>query len=162
MKEYLIGILGVCLLSAVASVLSTGNATKKHIEILSSLCLVATVASPIATFIGDYDGDFNIFDFETESVMLDYEELYEEYLLEGNARTSEGILEGELSALLGVGTDAFDVELWLCVSEAGMAEVEKVRVRIFSKGIASDPDIIREHILRRTGNECEIIYSLYD
>ena len=56
MKEYVLGIFGICVASAVARVLSVGNATKKHIEILTSLCLIATVASPIASFIGNADG----------------------------------------------------------------------------------------------------------
>ncbi len=160
MKEYLIGIFGVCLLSAVASVLSAGNATKKHIEILSSLCIVATVASPLAAFMTEADGFFDAFDFETEAVLLEYEELYEEYLLEGSARTSEKILEGELAELLEVGADAFDVELELFLNDAGAAEVESVRVRIFLNGITADPDVIRSHLIQRTKKECEIIYSL--
>lgn len=162
MKGYVLGIFGICIVSAVARVLSVGNATKKHIEILTSLCLIATVASPLASFIGDAGGVSEIFDFDADAPMLDYGELYEEYLLGGNARTSEELLEGELATLLSVSEDAFDVSLTLGVSDAGVAEVREAHVRIYPEGIAADPDKIREHILMRTGVECEIIYDIND
>lgn len=162
MKGYVLGIFGICIVSAVARVLSVGNATKKHIEILTSLCLIATVASPLASFIGDAGGVSEIFDFDADVPMLDYGELYEEYLLGGNARTSEELLEGELATLLSVSEDAFDVSLTLGVTDAGVAEVREAHVRIYPEGIAADPDKIREHILMRTGVECEIIYSIND
>ncbi len=160
MKEYIIGIFGICILSAVARALSVGNATKKHMEILTSLCLIATVASPLASFIGEADGVLGVLDLETDALMLDYEQLYEEYLLDGNAQTSEAILEGELVKLLGVGENAFDVDLTLGVTQTGVAEVRGARVRIYPEGLAADPDVIREHILARTGTECEIIYYI--
>ncbi len=162
MKGYVLGIFGICIVSAVARVLSVGNATKKHIEILTSLCLIATVASPLTSFIGDAGGVSEIFDFDADAPMLDYGELYEEYLLQGNARTSEELLEGELATLLSVSEDAFDVSLTLGVTDAGVAEVREAHVRIYPEGIAADPDKIREHILMRTGVECEIIYDIND
>ena len=160
MKGYVLGIFGICIISAVARVLSVGNATKKHIEMLTSLCLIATVASPLASFLGDAYGALGLFEFDTDDAMLDYEKLYEEYLLEGNARTSETLIEGELATLLSVSDSAFDVCLSLGVTDAGMAKVREARVLIYPEGIAADPDVIREHILLRTGVECEIIYDI--
>ena len=161
-KGYVLGIFGICVASAVARVICAGEATKKHIEMLTSLCLSATVASPLASFIGDADGISGIFDFEADTPALDYGALYEEYLLYGNAETSEMILEGELASLLSVSDGAFDVRLTLGVSEGGVAEVRAASVIIYPKGIAADPDKIREHILMRTGAECEIIYDIND
>ena len=97
-KGYVLGIFGICVASAVARVICAGEATKKHIEMLTSLCLIATVASPLASFIGDADGISGIFDFKADTPALDYGALYEEYLLYGNAETSEMILEGELAS----------------------------------------------------------------
>ena len=161
-KGYVLGIFGICIASAVARVLSVGNATKRHIEILTTLCLVATVASPLASFIGEADGAFILLDLDTDAAMLDYEKLYEEYLLLGNARTSEAALESELASILAISADALDVELLLEVSDSGVAEVREARVRIYPEGIAADPDVIREHILSRAGVECEIIYDIND
>ena len=162
MKGYVLGIFGICIVSAVARVLSAGDATKKHIEILTSLCLIATVAAPLASFMGDADGVLGVLDFDTDASMLDYEQLYEEYLLDGNARTSEATLEGELAAMLSASDSAFDVLLSLEVTDTGEAKVREARVLIYPEGIAADPDVIREHILLRTGVECEIIYDIND
>ena len=161
-KGYVLGIFGICMASAVARVICAGEATKKHIETLSALCLIATVASPIASFVGNSDGILGIFEFEADASALDYGAIYEEYLLYGNAETSEMALEGELASLLSVSDSAFDVCLTLEVSETGVAEVKEASVRIYPEGIATDPDKIREHIFMRTGVECEIIYDIND
>ena len=162
MKEYLICIFGISLLSAVARLICAGSSAKRHMEMLTTLCIIATVASPLASFFAQGEGISELFDFDTQRAELNYEEIYGEYLILGNARTSQTILKEEIATLTGLSREGFDVELELSAKENGEVKITGATVYIYSEGISADPEIVTEHIFKRTGVECEIIYDKND
>ena len=100
MKEYLATLFGVCLLSAIVRAVTPESATKKYIEILCSLCVVAAIVLPIIKQISDYngvDGLFEAIDYES----YDYEEIYNSYIIDENIKMAQETLARELENKFG-------------------------------------------------------------
>ena len=161
MKQYLLTLFGVCVVAAIIRAVSFDGVMKKYIEIICALCVISVVISPIALAISSLDSIKNVFDVDVWGESMDYDEIYNEYLVEGNLRASESILSDELCERFDGESGCFEVRLGYEVSD-GKISITAATVTLSGEGVATDPQLIEEYIRSRVGVECEIIYDLSD
>ena len=158
MKEYLITLFLVCLVSAIVKTASPEGAMKKYIDILCSVCVISAVILPISTEISSIDSISQVLfgDMDTESE--NYDEIYNNYLLEHSKENAKRVLEEELCGLFGKQNGAIGIHLGL-QDDGVSVSVSSVKVILTPAAIDCAPRIIDEHLLERTGCKCEIIYD---
>lgn len=161
MKQYLLLVFGVCLVSGAIRVISPEGAMKKHIEMLCSLCLAAAVVIPLVSMISGMDGegmlDGILGGYETQ----DYEKIYGDYVVSGNMENVEAVMAEELAEMLDVNVGDITVGIIL-ERQDDTCKVTNTYVILRAGAVACDPDIIKDHVYERLGIECEIIYSIND
>ena len=158
MKEYLMMVLGVCMVAGVVRVISPEGGMKKHIEMLCSLCLAAAVALPLVGAFLNIDGDGirsvvdEIFDgYETQEL----ESIYNDYVARKNTDAVESALEQELKGAL----DCEDIRVVVDIEMEETCEIRQVSVILGLGAMSADPDIIKNTVFERLCVECEIIYD---
>lgn len=161
MRTYLSTLLGVSVVSAVVRAISPEGAMKKYIEVFCSICVISALISPVAAYISELDGIEDILDFEVEYESSNYDEIYNEYLLDTNTADACRALENELSTLLGTDTESIKVSLDVS-REGDEVSVNCVNVTLGVGAIAADPEQIKNYVQERVGCECQIIYDITD
>ncbi len=161
MKDYLLTLFFVCLVSAIVKTVSPDGAMKKYIEILCTVCVISAVIIPISTEISSLDGISDILKPDIGIEDANYDEIYNKYLLEQNIENAEACLEGELCQRLALESGALNVRLSV-ESDGEQLKVTSAQVVLGLKSMSANPDVIKEYILERTECECEIIYDNID
>ncbi len=158
MKEYMIALFGVCCVAAVVKNVSSGNAMKKHIEIVCALCVISALVLPIFDVFSDFKGiDFV---FEDNSYLEDdYVEIYNQYLVEKRVDLAETAISSSVCNSLGVADGAIRIKLYLDDSGAQIISATAV---ISKDAVTADPAEIALHIRQTLGVECEVVYQLFD
>ena len=160
MKEYLATLFGVCLLSAIVRAITPESATKKYIEILCSLCVVAAIVLPIIKQISDYNGVDGLFE-EIDYESYDYEEIYNSYIMDENIKMAQETLACELENKFGTDSGSIGVRLITEIID-GEIKTRLVKVILSAKAIAISPQEIENYIAQRLNCECQIIYDSID
>lgn len=161
MKSYLLTLFGVCLVSVIVRIISPEGATKKYIEMICSVCVIAAVAMPVVKAITGFDGDNIDIGLGGEYEEQDYGEIYNSNLLNENRLAAEELLKNELTGLLSVSSDSLRVSLRVSQSADG-AVIDSATVYIGGGAVASDPQRIKDYIGERLSVECQIIYEIFD
>lgn len=159
MKGYLVALLGVCALAAVVRAAAPQGSVKKYLEAVCAVCVIGAVTLPMVTLtveLGGVEGLFLPLDTEQE---LDYDEIYNQYLAEGNLRVSEDMLEQELCERFERESESIEVSLSVELTEGGLS-LTGVLVTLKNGAVSVDPQELREYLLGRLGLECEIVYEL--
>ena len=160
MKTYLLTLFGVCVVSAVIRVISPEGSTKKYIELLCSVCVIAAVAMPAVkaiTGFSDYDFDISL----EENNKQNYDEIYNGNLLYESRAAAEELMKNELAALLSVSPESLRVRLGVSQGTDGAA-IDSVTVYISAGAITADPAIIKKYVGEITTSECQITYEVFD
>ena len=159
MKQYLIALLGVCTVAAVVRAVSLEGAVKKYLETVCAVCVIGAVTVPMVMLMSELGGIGGLFLPEDTVVELDYDEIYNQYLAEGNLRVSEEILEQELCQRFGRETGEIDVSLSFELSKEGIS-LTGVLVTLNSGAASVDPQELSDYLFQRLGLECQIVYEL--
>ena len=158
MKEFIITLISVALLSGGFCMLAPEGDLRKYVRLMGALCLVCAIAVPTFTAIRSdgigLDGLLSA-DVENES---GYEEIYGEALLRGAEETLERILKERAVGELGLKADEIDFDIDLCIDD-GVYRVGAVTAYIYGGGIFTDPRKITELVNGQCGCACTVIYE---
>lgn len=161
MRSYFLTLFGVTLTAALVNVISPEGVMKKHIELICSICVIAAVAVPVVKGILTVDMENINIVLEEEFETDDYDEIYNQNLLNTNKAAAEEMLKNELAQTLAVNSEGIDVDLVISQSD-GSARIESVKVFIAPEAVSADPQKIKKYVAERLSAECEIIYNLFD
>ena len=159
MKQYLVALLGVCTVASVVRGLALEGSVKKYLEMLCAVCVIGAVAVPMVTLMAELGGIGELFSPDEMADELDYDEIYNEYLVEGNLRASEALLEGELCRHFERELGSIGVGLFCETSNEGIS-LTGVRITLTNGALSVDPQELKDYVLERLGLECEIVYEL--
>lgn len=150
MKEYILSVAGIVLLSAALTVILPGGKMGKFIKGAMRLFTLVVLVSP---FVGDWGK--NTFVYTEKNVELDND--YLSYCAETLAEEDEKTIEHEIS-------EKFSVSAKVTVQRSGEAcfPLEKISVKIVDFGIIGQDEhihimnMIREAVTEKYGCEAEI------
>ncbi len=163
MREFILTLLGVSLVSGLASMLTPegkGGGLRTCVGFACGLCALSITVGPVISFIGALsDGGKVLFDgFSEDLAVYDYEKIFDQTL----AREGERVLEVELKAILcdefQIEEKNIDIEATLCESEAGI-EVERVILTLRGSAVLIDAHKISERVTTLLSCECRVLYG---
>ena len=163
MREYIATLLCVgcvCGIAQMLSPLGKGGGIKRQMRLVSSLCLLCVVASPIGNILDLIKNeDISWFDsFDIKESEEKYEESFIEYVEEYNADLVSGHIRDDIC-------ERFEIEVSDISARVSLSYVDNkctigsITVYIGKRAIDKNPHYIREYIKQRYGVECEIIYK---
>ena len=160
MKQYLVALLGVCAVAAVVRGVAFESSVKKYLEMLCAVCVIGAVTVPMVTVVAELGGVGELFSPEDTAQELDYDEIYNQYLVEGNLRASEQLLSEELCKRFERENGSIDVGLSADIGGAGIT-LTGVVITLKNGAVSVDPQELGDYLRERLGLECEIVYELF-
>ena len=155
MREYLLTLMSVALLSGIIGMISPEGDTKKYVRLIGALCLLCAIARPIAASI--YDGSFGIdglLQNEAENETENYEEIYEKMLSEGGKSYAEEVIKGYIAKDMSLEESTFDIEI-----SDDSSGVASVTVYLRDGAIFADPRKISEYVNDKFDCACVVVYD---
>ncbi len=164
MKEFILTLVGACLFCGLAEILSPdGNSgeIKKHIRLISSLCVLCIMAAPAVSFarqLREYNINDIIFVFDGDEYENKYDEICNESITAYTAQELEGRCGELISEKLGLSSESFDITVDAdCAGES--ITVSSASVTLYPEAITQNPREISSLVENLLGCECEIIYG---
>lgn len=159
MRAYVMTLSAVALLGAVIGMLSPEGDIKKYVRLVSALCLLSALASPVRSLVstlaeGDwFDGEELGFSEQSEA----YEEIFKGALQNGSASVASEALTAELIKQFELPDGSLTATVILADGDA--CELALVRVTLGAEAIFADPTAIIEYVNEAIGCPCEIVYE---
>ncbi len=161
MKNYIITLVGVALLSGAIQIIAPEGETKKYINLLAGLCAVCVVIAPFGSVIkalASKDGGYFDKVLEAASEQSDYESIYlENFKIHGAESLAEG-LEEMISEEFGIKRENFSVTARMTYAE-NLLGVERITVYLKPAAIFADPHAIKDYVNTLLGCPCDIVYA---
>lgn len=157
MREYILLLIGVIVISWAASMIAPEGSLKKYVSLLVAVCLISAIISPLENIadIG-FESDINgIFD-EIED--QDYESVFYKNLTEASGKDFCALLKAKMMRDLDMGEEDLDIDAKICVQD-GEYKLEYITVILYKKGITQDPAILKKYTLDLVGKECGVVYG---
>ena len=159
MKEYLMTLSGVMILSTLISTVCAEGNLKKYVRLLCSLCLLCALISPLFRLLSEGEFDpVTLWEDAVEGEESDYDDIYHQALIENQVSYAEKLMKKQLSEEFELGEGTFDVRMET-VSENGTAHVECVTLVLRDSAIFADPTKLAEYINETQKCECIVIYD---
>ena len=161
MKEFILTMLGVSLISGFASMLSPDGkegGLRSYLGFACAICALSVTIGPVTSFITALGDSEMIENISGEPQALDYEKIYEDTLMKGEERALEEGLNLLLRTELLIDEKNIDVDVRLCNSTAGY-EAELVTVRLSGKAVFTDAHRIAERVEELLFCECRVLYG---
>jgi hypothetical protein len=158
MKEYLIALFCVCCAAAVVKAISPEGATKKHIELICSVCIISAMALPLSNVISGITDIKSLFG-DNEALVDNYDEIYKSHLLNEGIKSAEDAISRDVCKSVDVPDGAIKIRLYL--NENG-EEVSSATAIVGKDAVTADPKLIKDYVKSTLGAECEIVYDFND
>ncbi len=159
MRAYVTTLAALALLGAVMGMLSPEGDIKKYVRLVSALCLLVALASPVISFVtalaeGDWlNGEELGFSEQT----ADYENVFEEALRNGSASVASDALTAELIQRFDLPDGSLSARVVL--ADGDECSLSLVRVTLRAEAIFADPAAIIEYVNESLHCPCEVVYE---
>lgn len=164
MKDYIITLISVSIVCGIVHILTpagVGDGIRKHVKLISSLCVLCIMIAPIGGFIQSLENsEFNILGEYGESNTLEdrYDKIYNDMISVYSAEQISKKCEEILRERFSLKED--DVKVMIYFSEEENEPViSKSAVILYTGAIGKDPREISECVSELIKCECEIIYG---
>ena len=164
MESYIITLIGVSILSGFIEILapeSAGEQIKKHVKLVSSLCVLCIALAPLVSFIKEI-GETDVEGFWEYSERAELEEKYDEIFNESlGSYTADSIARGSETMLAEqFGISVEDIDIIVSVSDVeGVLSVDGAKAVLYGNAVTHNPREISGYIESLLGCKCEIIYG---
>ena len=162
MKEFLITLMAVAILNGVVGMLTPDGNLGKYVRFAGMLCLLCALASPVVTVIGAFGdgGEFldGILGDKAEREEENYDEIYNNTLMNGSASYAQEIMENALLQHFNLPQDSLSVSVEL-VMENEAYQIERVVVSLGEQAIFADPRDIISFVNDRWNCTCTVVYG---
>ncbi len=156
MEAYIRVIFTVCVTAAVIRALAPESSLTKYLQMLCSLCAVAVIALPVYQLLTSTDAVSQLLE-GIEVQTEDYEEIYNDFLVNGELENAERVFSEELCRAVSAERGTLFVRLDASYSEGEM-QIVGADVLIYSGALTVPPNEIKAYIAQRLALECRIIY----
>ena len=160
MKEYFLVILAVAVIGGIIISLSPDASSAKHIRLLCALCVTGCIIIPIASYA--VDGAFSYGEwqeiFAQDQYVAEYDEIYNNTFENVENSNADILLKSKIMQELMLKNDEFDVHICLD-NKSDEKSIEKVEVKIYSKGIDIDPRLLENYVYGLLKCQCMIYYD---
>lgn len=164
MKDYIITLIGVSIVCGIVYILApngSGDGIKKHVKLVSSLCVLCIMIAPIGSFIEKLkSSEFNVLGEYTRSDESEneYDKIYNDmisvYSAEQISQKSEEVLQERFSL------KEEDIKVMIYFSEEeSEIYISKAAVILYTGAVGKDPREISDCVRELLKCECEIIYA---
>lgn len=152
MKEYLVSVIGVCVLCFIVKQVSF-EGDKKYISFICGLCALAVISSPAIKVI-EWISSFNIDVYIEENTESgeEYESIFESYIKDMYADGIKDIIRREICERYSL--DISSVEVYLGISEN---DLEKIIIQLTGKGVFANTNDIKRYLESKYSCIVEII-----
>ena len=157
MREYILLLIGVIVISWAASMIAPEGSIKKYISLLVGVCLISAIISPLENM-SDIGFEINIDGLFDNAEEYDYESIFYKNLTEANEKDFCALLKSKMIRDLDMSENELDIDAGICVRD-GEYELEYITVILYGSGIMKDPAALREYTRITVGKECDIIYE---
>ena len=161
MKEYFISVIAISLIGGmIVSLLPDGNSVK-NVKLLCSLCVVACMVFPLASFFSgtvEKDGIVDMFEIGDGEADI-YDEIYNDSLNQYELINAEKSLKQEIIQRFSASYDAFDLKI-ITDKNNDVIYIATVDVHIYNSGLSISPRAIEKYVYDRLGCECNFIYEI--
>ncbi len=157
MKEYVLGLLCICLTAGIVRLLSEDSGAGKYVELVCSLCVVAAIVIPVVNTLAEAGDASKWLDEDIGTQENNYEEIYKNYLLTANIDAAEDTIRFELAERFSKERESIDVRLDCEHTDNGI-EVIGVSVMLGKGALTISPEDIKIYIKERFDCRCQIIY----
>ena len=157
-REYLLTLVGVVILSGVILMLGADGSAKNYIKLVCSLSVLSALISPLSTLAAE--GGFSPADW-LESIKeeeIDYDEIYRESLDRYEKETVEKIIKDNVLRNISIKDSDLKIEAQI-ESKNNKNEITSVTVILRDRGLLCDPREIADLINETVGCPCVILYE---
>ena len=164
MKEYIFILIGVSIICGIVQTLapdSSGDGIKKHVKLVSSLCILCLILAPISTIIsGLSENGLKLGEWWGEGEVSEerYAEVYKESMEQYTAEELGEKCKNMVADRFEIDRDIFDVNVFV-VCENERLTVDRAVLSLHKTTDQNDPRLILEYISSLLECECEIIYT---
>ena len=158
MREYLSILISVALLGGVIGMLSPEGELKKYLRLLCSLCLLCAMVVPFFSALREGELSLDgLFESE-ESESVDYDEIYNQSLLNGNRENAENIIQSRIAQAFDLSYDSFEVRAMLSLKNNKYV-LEEIALILHPEAIFADPKKLTEFVNESYDCPCVVIYE---
>ena len=157
MKEYVFLLIGVSVISCVASMLSPDSEIRSYVAFVVCLCMLSATVRPVIALI-DYAPDNITEDIADDAESVDYKRVFRDTLIGANEESFCRLLKSEMIKDLGMTEGEFELRAKM-YEENGEYKLYSLSVELYGLGFTRDPSTLRAYVRDLLGIECEIIYS---
>lgn len=157
MKEYVFLLVGVSVISCVASMLSPDSGIRRYVALVVCLCMLASTVRPLVALV-DYVPTDVTEDILDASESVDYESVFKDTLISANEESFCRLLKAEMIRDLGMTEGELELHAEI-YEENGEYKLGGLCVELYGLGFTRDPSTLRAYVRDLLGVECEIIYS---
>ena len=164
MREYLLTLISVSVICGVVQTLapdSVGDKLKKHVKLLSSLCVLCIILAPISALLRELQEngiELGEWVLEIETVGEKYEDVYLESIGKYTVAELEEMSEIKVAERFGMDRKIFDVNV-VVIAENDSLVVDRAVLSLHKTIDKNDPRDISEYISALLKCECGIIYT---
>lgn len=159
MKEYLLILLGVSLLSGIVSILAPDGKLKRYIRLLTGLVVLCVLIRPALSLLKSAgDGIFDTGEAGREESVSAYDDIYNNNLKEAGEREVAKRLKDKIIKEFDVGEESIDVKAEF-VSENDRYRVSTVWLTIRKGAVSTDPRKLVEYVENLLDCQCVIVYE---
>ena len=161
MKEYFAVVITVIFIGGTLISLSPEGSGQRYLRLLVSLAVTGCIIMPLFSFLDgwemDADGISEMLSWGEENTQ-NYEEIYNNAIVDAGTREAENKLKSEI--LQALGGDGEDIDLKIVAGhKSGEIYIERTEIIIYPSGLALDPHFMENYISERLGCECVVIYK---
>lgn len=161
MKEFILTLLGVSLISGFASMLSPegkGGGLRSYLGFACAICALSVIAGPVVSFISTLaDGEL-IEDISGETAVYDYEKIFDGTLVKEGERSVEKGLALILQKEFEIEEKNVNIDVKLYDNGASI-EAKLVTVTLRGGAVFVDAHKIAERVEKLLSCECRVIYG---
>ena len=163
MKEFILTLLGVSIVSGLASMLSPegkGGGLRSFLGFACGLCALSVTVAPILSFIGMLASDDADVFYESHGALatFDYEKIFEETLTGEGERSLEEGLKSVLSAEFEIARENIDVDVIL-VNDGEEITAEHATLILRGDAVLKNAHELAERVRELISCECRVIYG---
>ncbi|MBR2354143.1 MAG: stage III sporulation protein AF [Clostridia bacterium] len=158
MREYLLTLAGVVILSGVITMLGADGGVKKYIRLICSLSVLCALISPLLVWAREGNYSFDAWRDMIENEEIDYDEIYKESLKKHEIKTAENAFKYSISKELSVNISDFDVQFHT-VTKNNKEELSSVTITLRDRGVLADPRRMADFVNSSLGCPCMILYD---
>ena len=159
MKEYLMTLISVALLSGTVGMLSPEGEMKRYVRLLCSLCLLCAMVGPALSLLGDSDFSMDGLLSDREEIdRLDYDEIYHNSLILGGEKQAADTICAALLQRFELSEGAMEVSVRSPLKNDTDSPVS-VTVLLRDEAIFVDPKEILSYVRELGDFQCTIVYE---